>query len=317
MTDNKFIRIGETLHASIPYVGKAMNELLAFGNKAFESHSVPLELLIRVITDQAENGADFIAINVDDFRQESQELAIKLMCEYVKLVHKYGAGVPACIDSSDDEILLAGLKQWYECGENSAKPMVNSIKTYTADKMLALKAEYDFCFIAMLMAEESELKSDPVAKMYAMAEEIFDKAVGQHGFEPGDIFFDTTVYPIAIDMPMEPGACGFTYRTMETARRIRSEEKFKGVHFAVGFSNCARDLPGRRLGVIRAYIDIARKNGIDGGIVNIMHCKDERPPSEELIELVESYANIDGNSEHLNIAMMHMAQFCIAMRETS
>ena len=49
-----------------------------------------------------------------DFGESDPTLSAKIMVEYVKLVRKWGAGVPVCIDSSDDNVLIAGLKEWYD-----------------------------------------------------------------------------------------------------------------------------------------------------------------------------------------------------------
>ena len=85
------------------------------------------------------------------------------------------------------------------------------------------------------------------------------------GSSPEDIFFDSTVFPLSIDMPMSADTPGYTYRTFETIRRIKRDPAMKGVHLSLGITNAVRDLPGRRTGVCRAYLAKAMEYGLDAG----------------------------------------------------
>jgi cobalamin-dependent methionine synthase I len=152
--------------------------------------------------------------------------------------------------------------------------------------------------------------SHSVDELYALAVQIFEEAVGKYGFKPGEIFFDSTVFPLAIDMPMEPGVSGYTYRAFETIKKIKSETKMKGVHCSLGISNSCRDLPGRKIGVCRAYLAKAMEYGLDAAIVNIAHHYGRVDPAGDLLKLVDAYAKMDGSSERMNEAMMLMSKFC-------
>ncbi len=308
----KFYSIGESLHASIPKYGKVMRELNEMGEGAYTNQSEPLDFIRDLIQSQADEGADYIAVNVDDFGDIDPALTKKLMLEYVRLVRKWGKGVPACIDSSDDEVLIAGLKEWYNTDDKVAQPLMNSIKVYNADKLMPYKKDYDYAFIGLLMPEDEQSlsKTDPVSDLFALAKEIFDKAVDKFGFKPGEIFFDTTVFPLAIDMPMEPGQCGYTYRTFETIKRIKNDDRMKDVHFSLGVSNSCRDLPGRKIGVCRAYVAKAMEYGLDAGIVNVSHHLAEKDADPELIKMVDSFARMDGSPGPLMEAMDLMGKFC-------
>ena len=190
---------------------------------------------------------------------------------------------------------------------------MNSVKVYTADEMLPLKKDYDFAFIGLLVSEEAAKGpggSHSVDELYEMAKRIFKKAVGQYGFEPGDIFFDSTVFPLAIDMPMEPNVPGYTFRAFETIKKIKSDPKMKGVHCSLGVSNSVRDLPGRKIGVCRAYVAKAMEYGLDAGIVNTAHRYGTVEPDPGLLEMVDAFANMDGSMEKMNKAMELMGKFC-------
>ena len=188
------------------------------------------------------------------------------------------------------------------------------------DKMLPLKKDYDFSFIGLLVSEEKPTGpggSHSVDELYGLAKQIFERAVGQYGFKPGQIFFDSTVFPLAIDMPMEPGVPGYTYRTFETIKKIRSDPRMKGVHCSLGVSNSVRDLPARRIGVCRAYVTKAMEYGLDAGIVNTAHQYGSVEAPRELLDLVDAYARLDGSVERTGKAMELMAQFCRENRKAT
>ncbi len=311
------IGIGESVHASIPRYGKVMRQLLERGQGAYDEPSDELNVIKDLIQSQADEGAAYIAVNVDAFGEDDPRISVDLMVEYVRLVRKWGKGVPVCIDSSDDDVLIAGLKQWYDTDEKVAPPLINSIKVYSADRMMPLKKEYDFSFIGLLMSETAPTGpggSHSVDELYALASELFDKAVGQYGFKPQEIYYDSTVFPLAIDMPMQPDVPGYTYRAFETIKKIKNDPRMKDVHFSMGVSNSCRDLPGRKVGIARAYVEVAMEYGLDAGIVNVAHHFGEKPADPELVNLVRAYAKMDGSADPMNDAMMLMGQFCAAAR---
>ena len=315
---NSFISIGESVHASIPNTGKVMRELAELGPDAYTKDSPQLDYIKALIQSQVAEGADYLEVNVDAFGETDPQVTVDMMRQYVKLVRRYGNGVPICVDSSNDDALIAGLKQWYDTDEPVQPPMINSIKTYTMDKLLPLKKHFDYVFIGLLMGEGRPAGpggSYSVDQLYGFAQRLFDEATGKYGFKPEEIYFDSTVFPLAIDMPMDPGVPGYTYRAFETIKKIKSDPKFKGVYCSLGVSNCARDLPGRKIGIMRAYTHTAMKYGCDAGIVNTKHKLYDGTPAPELMELLGAYAAMDGSSQKCNDAIMLMSQFCQATKK--
>ena len=188
------------------------------------------------------------------------------------------------------------------------------------DRMLPLKKDYDFSFIGLLVSEDKPTGpggSHSVEELYGLAKQIFERAVGQYAFRPEQIFFDSTVFPLAIDMPMEPGVPGYTYRTFETITKIKSDPAMKGVHCSLGISNSVRDLPARKIGVCRAYVAKAMEYGLDAGIVNTSHQYGSVEAPPELLELVTAYAEMDGSMEKMSKAMELMGQFCRENRKAT
>lgn len=314
------ITIGESIHASIAKTGEEMAHLSELGADAYSAPSEPLDYIKNLIESQANEGADYIAVNLDSFGEDEPQIAVDMMVEYVRMVRKWSSGVPICIDSSNDDVLIAGLKEWYNTDKEVKQPLINSVKVYTMDNLLPLKRDFDFAFIGLLICEDKPAGpggSHSVDELYGLAKQIFEKSVDDYGFKPDEIFFDSTVFPLAIDMPMEPGVPGYTYRAFETIKKIKSDPKMKGVHCSLGVSNCIRDLPGRKIGVCRAYVAKAMEYGLDAAIVNVAHHYGQVEPDPELLELVDAYAKMDGSPERLNKAMALMSQFCQQSRKTA
>ena len=120
------ITIGESIHASIPKTSKVMKQLAELGPDAYSIPSPSLNYIKALIESQACDGADYLAVNLDAFGEDDPQVAVDMMTEYVKLVRRWGNGVPVCIDSSNDDVLTAGLKQWYDTvgagGETPRRP---------------------------------------------------------------------------------------------------------------------------------------------------------------------------------------------------
>ncbi len=315
---SSLITIGESIHASIPKTGNVMKQLSEAGPDAYSAPSEPLNYIKALIEAQVNDGADYIAVNLDAFGEDDPQVAVDMMVEYVRLVREWGDGVPVCIDSSNDDVLTAGLKQWYQTDKQVKPPLLNSVKVHTTDRILPLKKDFDFSFIGLLVGEAAPTGpggSHSVDELYSLAKQIFAAATGQYGFKPGEIFFDSTVFPLAIDMPMEPGVPGYTYRAFETIKKIKSDPKMKAVHCSLGVSNCVRDLPGRKIGICRAYVAKAMEYGLDAAIVNTAHHYGSVEPAPELLELVDAYAKMDGSPEKMNTAMELMGKFCRQIRQ--
>jgi 5,10-methylenetetrahydrofolate reductase len=313
------ILIGENLHASIPKPGAAMKELMAMGPNALVRPSGPLDYIISLIHSQVKHGADFIDVNVDAFGDSNLEMRKALMQDYVRLIRNHSGGVPVCVDSGSPEVLKAGLEEWYRDAPSSmAVPLLNSVKTYTMDEILPLRSRYPFKFIGLLVdiqSTGSEGSYYGIDELYDMAQRIFRAATGKYGFRPQDIFFDSTVFPLAIDIPMTHDAPGYTYRTFETIRRIKTDPAMKGVHLSLGITNAVRDLPGRRTGVCRAYLAKAREYGLDAAIVNVMHDYGKRTPAPELLEFVDAFVRQAGSAASCQLVVRTMVHFCRANRK--
>jgi len=301
------IVIGESIHASIPKTGRIMKQLHDLGAKAYLEPSGPLNYIKALIESHAANDAAYIGVNVEAFAQQDRQLAVDMMVEFVKLVRKWGKTVPVCIESSDDQVLIAGLKEWYNTNQVVKPPLLSSLKLETMKEILLLKKEYDYAFSSVLPNEiesANQNRASSIDELYSLAKRTFNRAVDLYSFEPKEIFFELSVCPLGMDLSSCNGVPGRTYITFETIKKIKHDPHMKDVHCLVRANDAVRNLPSRRIGVARAYVGKAMEYGLDGAFVNPMHQYGLVAPAPELLELVDACAKIDGSAESKEKAVM-------------
>lgn len=207
--------------------------------------------------EQAAAGAWFLDVNVDEFSMELDE-KIKAI-EWTAAVLQSTAGVPLSIDSSDPNILRAGLAA---CDKSRGKPMVNSVSLERA-AMIPIAAKAGACVIAGATGEASMPASveDRVSNISLLMAKLTDA-----GFTPGDIYLDPLVMPVSVDTK-NPGM------VLEAVRAMRAAYG-KDVHFAPGLSNVSFGLPKRAI-INQVFAWLCLKEGCDGGIVDPMQINDK------------------------------------------
>jgi 5,10-methylenetetrahydrofolate reductase len=301
------IRVAELLHASLPRVKEAF-DIIKARQDGLTSQNEGMDYLRMVIEAQAFYRPDFIDINIDDAGEGNTEKSIALMKACVGLVCKHGGGIPPCIDSSDQEVLHAGLEEYYKIKGNEApRPLLNSANKERQDFVWKLSEIGPFNIVFMLMdsagADASGMgggDSITPESLEQNALEFFREAT-KRGFEPSQVFFDTTVIPLAVEFSRfdQPG---FNYTAIETLRRIHKNPEMKGVNSILGITNLTRNFPpGRKIGILRAYLKLAMDAGLTAAIVDVRHGYGEKPPDdEEIVEIVRAFLEHEGTTESYN-----------------
>ena len=281
----ELIKIAESLHCHIPSVQASMRKWLSGDDtdrQAGDAH------LIKIVKDQAAAGANYMDVNTDNFLTDPEygrDGALRAMDHMYELVAAHGQGTPVCVDSSDTGLLEAGLGRYYEAmGKDAAPPLMNSI-SITRLEPLSLRKDTVFSVVGMLLEQAGgSIGFADIAGpegYHETARHLFEKA-REAGFAADEIFFDPTVGPLGADM------VGYTRRTFEGIRLIRTDPEMAGAHICVGLSNCSDGLP-RRVAVNRAYLRVAMEYGLDGAIMDVTKVtgKDKVAPSiEKLIREV-------------------------------
>ena len=302
------IQIAELIHATLPFAGSAMQDLLAQGEAGFARPSRGRAAIAELIRSQAAEGADYIDINIDAVNAPD---APGFMRQMVRLVHVFGEGVPPCVDSSDPAVLDAGLDEWLACGAELRTPLVNSITFSEPERyanVLARRRERAFSAVCLLVGKQGPLQSTP--EMVAAARSLFARATSD-GFAPSELFFDTVTLGIGTDGFMDPEGnikSSHTRNAFHAIREIRNDEEMKGVHAVLGVSNWVYGARKRRIGHLRAFIEVAMEYGLDAVISNTAKQFGKQPAPVELADFVRMFVALDGSDESMDLYTEGMAQ---------
>ena len=215
---------------------------------------------------QIRAGAHYLDLNVDEV---SYKLDVQVRCMrwLVGAVQEVST-VPLSIDSSNPEIIAAGLE---ECDASLGRPLINSV-ALERPEVFDLVARHDGRAI-VTAAGESGMPSD-AAERVDNASRLIEEALGR-GMDPGDLHVDMLVFPISVD-----GAYGRHYLDAVECIRRRYGDR---IHVTGGLSNVSFGLPMRRL-INDAFIRLAIESGADGGIIDPVQSRIDRVLALDLSE---------------------------------
>ncbi|XP_064792351.1 methionine synthase-like [Oncorhynchus masou masou] len=254
-----FVNIGERCNVA---GSRKFAKLIMSGN---------YEEALSIAKTQVEMGAQVLDINMDEGMLEGPAAMARFCC----LISSEPdiARVPLCIDSSNFEVIKAGLK----CCQG--KCIVNSISLKEGEEEFLQRAttvrRYGAAVVVMAFDEEgqateTERKVDICSRAYHLL-------VTQVGFDPNDIIFDPNILTIGTGMEEHSE---YAINFIRATRLIK--ELLPGARISGGLSNLSFSFRGME--VIReamhgaflyhaikvggAFLYHAIKDGMDMGIVN-------------------------------------------------
>ena len=209
---------------------------------------------------QVEDGALVIDINMDDglldARQEMQTFLNMIAAE------PDIAKVPVMIDSSDWNVILAGLK----CVQG--KSIVNSISLKEGEERFIEHAKdvmrYGAAVVVMCFDEEGQATS--YERRIEIARRAYSILTEKVGMNPYDIIFDPNILAIATGMEEHNAYAADFIRATEWIRK-----NLPGAHVSGGVSNLSFSFRGNnyiREAMHAVFLYHAINNGMDFGIVN-------------------------------------------------
>jgi cobalamin-dependent methionine synthase I len=231
---------------------------------------------------QTSNSASYLDINVDEYSYKIED-QIEAMRWLVDIVKEY-AKIPVSIDSSNPEIIKAGLDQY----DNHMRPMVNSLSLERKDLVEAI-VEFD-AQVVVSAASESSMPEDSNERIENLRN-LIDYSTSK-GLLLKDLFIDPLIFPISVSSSYGTDA-------LEAISKIKNE--WPEVNITGGMSNVSFGLPKRRL-VNDVFISLAIDAGANSGIIN---------PVESKIDRILS---IDKNSEAFSITKDMLEgrdEFCV------
>lgn len=241
---------------------------------------------------QEATDASYLDVNVDEFSTDVAERcrAIKWVAEVVQA----GSKLPLSIDSSNEDILRAGLQA---CDPKRARPMVNSV-SLERQGAIAIAAEHKAVVIASA-AGEKDLPCDTaqrlanINRLMPMLESV--------GLKGGDIYVDPLVFPVATD---SSNASSF----IDAVAAIRKTYGPQ-IHISGGLSNVSFGMPARKL-INQVFTWLVVEAGGDSGILDPLQMN------------AKILAAVDSSSEPFKLAKalltgedMFGAEFIMAHRE--
>ena len=231
---------------------------------------------------QTSNSASYLDINVDEYSYKIED-QIEAMRWLVDIVKEY-AKIPVSIDSSNPEIIKAGLDQY----DNHMRPMVNSLSLERKDLVEAI-VEFD-AQVVVSAASESSMPEDSNERIENL-KNLIDYSTSK-GLLLKDLFIDPLIFPISVSSSYGTDA-------LEAISKIKNE--WPEVNITGGMSNVSFGLPKRRL-VNDVFISLAIDAGANSGIINPVEAK------------IDRILSIDKNSEAFSITKDMLEgrdEFCV------
>jgi cobalamin-dependent methionine synthase I len=199
---------------------------------------------------QVRAGADFLDLNIDEvsLRIAEQKAAMRWLVDAIEPL----SCVPLSIDSSNLEILLAGIDA---CKGTAGKPLLNSASLERIEA-LDLAKERDLPVVvtaagASGMPQNAEERVENASRM-------IDAALVK-GIPPDRMYVDVLIFPISVDTQ-------FVIHCLDSYRQLR-EKYGHQIHLTGGLSNVSFGLPCRKL-INEVFINLAVEAGADSGIVD-------------------------------------------------
>ena len=233
----------------IKHVQIAMRSAMAGGEQATEG----LRYLHRLAERQEDAGAHFLDLNVDEISLylEQQQEAMRWLVTTMKQATR----LPLSIDSSNVDIIRAGLEAWNDGGGGSGRGMLNSASLERLDA-LDLAREHD-ARIIVTAAGDSGMPSSTDERV-TNASRVVDAALAK-GIPAADLYVDPLVFPIAVDQT-------FGNHCLAAIAALR-QRYGPEIHLTGGFSNVSFGMPARRL-INDVFLRLAIDAGADSGILD-------------------------------------------------
>ena len=252
---------------------------------------------IAIARKQVEDGALVIDINMDDGLLDAQAE----MTTFLNMIAAEPdiAKVPVMIDSSDWEVIKAGLK----CVQG--KSIINSISLKEGETKFVEHAQdamrYGAAVVVMCFDEEGQATT--YDRRIAIAQRAYKILTERVGMNPLDIIFDPNILAIATGMEEHDAYAADFIRATEWIR-----QNLPGAHVSGGVSNLSFSFRGNnyiREAMHAVFLYHAIQAGMDFGIVNPSTKVTYEDIPEEQLQVIEDailYRRKDASERLIELA---------------
>ncbi len=235
---------------------------------------------LEVATQQVENGAQIIDVNMDEGMIDGEEAMVK----FLQLVAAEPdiSKVPIMVDSSKFHIMEAGLK----CIQG--RGIVNSISLKEGKEQFVDQAKKvkRLGAAVVVMAFDEDGQADTYERRIEICQRSYDILVDEIGFPPQDIIFDPNIFPIATGIEEHRN---YAVDFFNATKWIK--ENLPGAKVSGGVSNVSFSFRGNnpvREAMHAIFLYHAIQHGMDMGIVNAGMIQVYDDIDEELREKIEA-----------------------------
>lgn len=262
---------------------------------------------LEIARTQVAKGAQIVDVNMDDALLDAPHC----ISRFIRLaqVDPDIAKVPTMVDSSDWNVILAGLKTI------QGKPIVNSISLKAGEEIFVEHAKMirRFGAAVVVMAFDEEGQATSYERKIEICARSYKLLTEQAGIPPHDIIFDPNILSIATGMP-EHNHYGVDF--IEATRWIKSN--LPGAKVSGGLSNLSFSFRGNntvREAMHAIFLSHAIPAGMDMAIVNAaaLPSPDDIPPT--LAKLVEDVV-LDSDAEAAD-RLVEEAQRILQQKEST
>ncbi len=232
-----------------------------------------------VARQQVDGGANIIDVNVDEGLLDSPAV----MMRFLNLIAAEPeiARVPIMIDSSDFEVIEAGLK----CVQGKA--IVNSISLKEGEDAFRAQAHnvrrYGAAVVVMAFDETGQ--ATEIEDRVSICERAYRILTEEVGMDPSDIIFDPNILTVATGIEEHND---YALNFIEATRQIK--ERLPDAKVSGGVSNVSFSFRGNdyvREAIHAAFLYHAIKAGLDMGIVNAGQLMVYEDIPADLLERIE------------------------------
>ena len=296
--ENNFVNVGERCN-----VAGSRKFLRLINEKKYEE-------ALGIARKQVEDGAQVIDINMDDGLLDARGE----MVNFLNLIASEPdiARVPVMIDSSDWQVIEAGLK----CLQGKA--IVNSLSLKEGEtKFLAhARAVHRYGAAVVVMAFDERGQANTYERRIEVCARAYRLLVDKVGFRPQDIIFDPNVLAIATGMPEHDN---YAVDFIQATAWIR--QHLSGAHVSGGVSNLSFSFRGNnylREAMHAVFLYHAIAAGMDMGIVNPASSVLYTDIPAELLERIEDVVlNRRPDAAERLLEMAHHVQDASARGESN
>jgi 5-methyltetrahydrofolate--homocysteine methyltransferase len=242
---------------------------------------------IKIAREQIEGGANILDVNMDADLIDGKEAMTRFL--HLLANEPALANVPIMVDSSNFEIIEAGLK----CLQG--KGVVNSISLKGGKQKFLEEARlvkrYGAAVIVMAFTAKDLIPGVPEGQAVTAEDKVkisafaYNLLTEEVGFDPSDIIFDTNIMPIGTGMDEHNNYAVEFFNAVRELKRLFPLAKTSGGVSNVSFSFRGNEAVREAINAVFLYHAI--KAGLDMGIVNPGQLQVYEEIPKDLLEHVE------------------------------